>query len=311
MTTRLNPIEAAVLKTVLYADVFNFPLTTRELYHYLIIDQPVSFEQVHAVLTESPRLTPLLQVIDDYVIYNNRQELIRLRCERERASSALWDQAVRYGAWLARLPFVRMVALTGALAMRNADGDHDDLDYVLVTVPGRVWLARGFAVLLVKLAKRRGVVICPNYVLATTALAQTGHTLYVAHEIAQMIPLYGTAIYAQMRAANPWVQTYLYNADRAFYTLPEQQPRGIWRALKRVLEHLLSGQLGKWLNEWEHKRKLRRFESELRQADSAARLDSDQVKGHFRDHGRWVMQHYHERLCLHYLDDESLPLAGD
>lgn len=311
MATRLNRIEAAVLKTVLYADVFNFPLTISELHHYLIVDQPIALEQIQVVLTESTALAPLLQVIDGYVVYGNRQELISLRRERELASSVLWDQAVRYGAWLARLPFVRMVALTGALSMRNASGDHDDLDYVLVTAPGRVWLARGFAVLLVKLAKRRGVVICPNYVLATTALAQTRQTLYVAHEIAQMVPLYGMAIYAQMRAANSWVQMHLYNADHAFYEPPEQQPRGIWRAIKGALERIMSGQIGKKLDEWEHERKLRRFEAELKLADGAARLDSDQVKGHFRDHGRWVMQRYHERLRLHDLDDDPLALAGD
>jgi hypothetical protein len=311
MTTRLNPIEAAVLKTVLYADVFNFPLTIRELYHYLIIDHPIEFEQMYKALTGSRMLAPLLQVIDGYVIYDNRRELIALRCERENASSALWDQAIYYGAWLARLPFVRMVALTGALSMRNAAGEHDDLDYVLVTAPGRVWLARGFAVLLVKLAKRRGVVICPNYVLATTALTQTRQTLYVAHEITQMVPLYGMAVYAQMRAANPWVRIHLYNAEHAYHQAPEQHPNGVWRALKSVLERLMGGKLGTMLDQWEHERKLRRFESDLRQADGAARLDSDQVKGHFRDHGRWVMQHYHDRLRRHHLDDESLALAGD
>jgi hypothetical protein len=312
MSAGLDPIEAAILKTVLYADVFNFPLTLPELYHYLIIDHPVAFEQVSAVLSESQALAPLLQVIDGYVIYNNRRELIALRRAREAASAALWDRAVRCGVWLARLPFVRMVALTGALSMRNASGDHDDLDYVLVTAPGRVWLARGFAVLLVKLAKRRGVVICPNYVLATTALAQTRHTLYVAHEIAQMVPLYGLAIYAQMRAANPWVRAHLYNADHAYYQPPEQHLGGIWRVLKSGLERLLSGQIGRQLDQWEYKRKLRRFASALQQADGAAQLDSEQVKGHFRDHGRWVMQRYRERLRLHHLDDdEPLALAGD
>ena len=117
--------------------------------------------------------------------------MIPLRVERDQASLLLWPPALSYGAWLARLPFVRMVALTGALAMRNASADDDDLDYVLVTAPGRVWLARAFAIVLVRLAKRRGVVVCPNYVLAESALAQDKHDLFMAHEVAQMVPIYG------------------------------------------------------------------------------------------------------------------------
>ncbi|MFN8450301.1 MAG: hypothetical protein U0521_17370 [Anaerolineae bacterium] len=41
----------------------------------------------------------------------------------------------------ARLPPVRMVALTGALVVRNASDNDDDLDYVLVTRRG-AWIAR-------------------------------------------------------------------------------------------------------------------------------------------------------------------------
>ena len=200
-------VEEAILRTVIYADIFNFPLTHAELHHYLITETPVSQTQVEQALASSPFLQRELNIQSLYIVCAGREELIPLRVQRDNASLKLWSLALDYGRALGRLPFVRMVALTGALAMRNAAAHDDDLDYVLVTAPGRVWLARAFAIVLVRLAKRRGIVVCPNYLLAESALAQQKQDLFVAHEVTQMIPLYGRALYERMRAQNHWVAT--------------------------------------------------------------------------------------------------------
>jgi hypothetical protein len=314
----VNPIETAILKTILYADVFNFPLTVREVHHFLIAPHPIPLSQITETLTHSPRLAAVIEQIGDHVVCIGRRELIDLRAARERASSALWDDARRYGVWLARLPFVRMVAVTGALSMRNASADDDDLDYVLVTAARRVWVARGFAVLLVKLARRRGVIICPNYVLAETALTQERRDLFVAHEVAQMLPLYGLPLHGDMRAANPWVAEQLPNANTPYYPFVEAHIGRGWALLKRLLEWVLGGALGDRLDAWEQRRKVRRFARHLETPNHAAKLDQQQVKGHFNDHGHPVMQRYADRLRRYgLLSAESsayadvLPLAGD
>lgn len=305
----MSPIEEAILRTVIYADIFNFPLTLPELHHFLITDQPTSLSQIERSLATSSALKPLLEVQQGYVTCAQRVDLISLRQERDQISQRLWPLALVYGVWLARLPFVRMVALTGALAMRNAPHHDDDLDYVLVTAPGRVWLARAFSILLVKLVQRQGVVICPNYVLSETALAQERHDIFIAHEVAQMVPIYGRPIYNDMRTSNRWVEAHLANAKTSFYQVSEHSPSRAWRWLKRSAEFLLGGTIGDKLENWEYQRKLRRFAADLQTPNSAARLDDQQVKGHFRDHGHPVLQQYQERLRQYDLD--ALSLAGD
>jgi hypothetical protein len=213
-----------------------------------------------------------------------------------------------------------MVALTGALAMHNPSDARDDLDYLLVTARGRVWLARAGAVLLVRLARLRGVILCPNYVVAEDALAQARRDLYIAHEVTQAVPLYGASLYAALRAANPWTDDHLPNARAAFRADALDSPRSPWVVLKGGIEWSLSGSLGDRLERWEQRRKLRRFASDLHTPHSAAALDSSQVKGHFHDHGHRVLAHYHERLARYGLLDaeaesgdghSALPLAGD
>jgi len=305
----VTPTESAILRTVLYGDVFDFALTVPEIHHFLIADQPVPYPELVHTLEHSPYLRSILTVEAGYVVCGHRRDLIPLRQERDRVAAQLWEEAQRYGVWLARLPFVRMVALTGALAVRNAADHDDDLDYVLVTAAGRVWLARAFAILLVRLGKTRGVVICPNYVLAASALEQEKQDLFMAHEVAQMVPVYGFAVYEQMRGANRWVEDYLPNAALPYFAEAEYVPRGGWNALKRLGEWALGGRLGDALERWEYQRKLRRFADDLRTPNSAALLDDQHVKGHFQDHGHPVMQEYARRLRAFELD--ALPLAGD
>ncbi|HYO87014.1 MAG TPA: hypothetical protein VER79_00085 [Candidatus Limnocylindrales bacterium] len=302
-------LDDAILQTVLYGDVFNFPMTPREIHHFLIDDAPCSLNDVEDTLRTSPLLAEVLVQAGGYVALKDRVELMVLRAQREAASAQMMGTARRYGRWLSRLPFVRMVAITGALSMRNAADTHDDLDYVLVTARGRVWLARAFAIVIVRLGKVRGAVVCPNYVLAETALAQSRRDLYIAHEIAQMTPLYGFAIYEQMRALNGWACHYLPNARVPFYSQAEGRTGALFGAFKRAAEWLLGGRTGDALERWESARKVRRFQAQMAEAQHDAQLDSEHVKGHFRDHGQRVLHQY--ALRLQEYERTQLPLAGD
>jgi hypothetical protein len=307
----MDAIESAILRTVLYADVFKFPLTAREIHHFLIHEERVNLARIEQALATSPTLKQHLRHEQGYIVCTGREEMINVRVAHERASEQLMPLAMRYGAWLARLPFVRMVALTGALSMRNAV-EGDDLDYLLVTVPGRVWIARAAAIVLVRLVRLRGAEICPNYVLAGDALVQKRQDLFIAHEITQMVPLYGYDIYDAMRAENPWVSAFLSNAEGSFQTAQAQPIGSVWSGVKRAIEFVLGGRLGSALEQWEYNRKLRRFAPKMQQPDSAAQIDASHVKGHFEDHGNRAMREYQERLQQYGLNTQSSVLmAGD
>lgn len=307
----MNSIESAVLRTLLYADVFDFPLTLAELHHFLIHDEPVSLKQIEEVLTASNPVGKFAELERGYIVCAGRQALIDQRIAREKASQTLWPLALYYGRWLACLPFVRMVAVTGALAMHNAAGEHDDLDYMIVTAEGRVWLARAFSILVVRVARLRGIVICPNYVLAESALEQQKKDLFIAHEIAQMIPIYGHPLYWSFRAINAWTIKHMPNAGEIFHDAPELTPGKAGLVFKRALELAFRGKLGDKLENWEYQRKIRRFATQIQTPHSAALLDEAHVKGHFRDYGHPVLRQYHERLRMYGLEEEPIPTPGD
>lgn len=306
----MNALDEAILRTILYGDVFNFPMTSREIHHFLITDTPCTLQAVENALAHSPDLPHFLEQSDGLVTVSGRLKLIPMRLQREQDSLHLMDEAVRYGRWLARMPFIRMVGLTGALAMHNAANAHDDIDYMLVTKAGRVWLARAFSILLVRIGKLRKVTLCPNFVLAETSLAHAPEDLYIAHEITQLLPLSGKEIYAQMRAENGWELSFLANAADPFYSPEIYAPKGGWALLKRAGEWVLGGKLGDKLEAWEFRRKQAKFQHEIkRHAHNSAEITDERVKGHFNNHGHPVMIKYFDKLRQYDLEADLL--AGD
>lgn len=290
-----TPLDSAILRTVLYSDLFDYALTLDELAHYLI-GECATVGDIRAQLTRSIWLRDRVCVLDGHVAVRGREALVQRRRERAVASGRLWRRAQRFARVLGALPFVRFVGVTGALAMDNC-APGDDIDVMIITAPDRVWLTRAFSILLVRVGKLFGDTLCPNYLISERALRLEHQSLFVAHEFMQMVPVYGVEWYARMRALNAWLGTYLPNAQTAWRTLPPHAAGPVARALKHVGERLLSGALGDRLEAWEMRRKLRKFQPQLGRADGDAILDRDHVKGHFDDYGGPVMRLFAERLA--------------
>lgn len=291
----MHPLDAAILRTILYADVFEFPLTVEELHRYLITATPCTQEALCNRLQCSPELGEVLVQHNGYVGLHTEQ--IIQREEREVITQDLWPDALRYGRWFARIPFVRMVALTGSLAARNPLHRNDDFDYFLIATPGRVWMARALAIVIVRIVRLSGRELCPNYVLSQDHLEQKRHDLFMAREIQQMIPLYGAGEYTRMMQANAWCRHFLPNAS----CLPINERPG--SRLKRWMEYLLHTRPGDWFENWECRRKTTRFAQQQRTSKADVRIDADHVKGHFMDHGERILQAYEERLQAFGLAD--------
>ena len=125
-----RPLEHAILLAVAYADVFDQPVTELEIHRYLPGRRASSRAVADAL--GGDRLVPRrLSRVGRYFTLPGRESLVEVRARRERIASHYWPRAERVGRVISKLPFVRMVAVTGSLAADNTDADAD-IDFLLV-----------------------------------------------------------------------------------------------------------------------------------------------------------------------------------
>ncbi len=287
-------LQQAILQTLVYADLFDYPLTPNEVVRYLGVSaEPATIlEQL-----DQSAARGMLVRQNGYVALPGRDGLFALRARREQVAASQWLAARRYAHWLALTPFVRMVAVTGALAVNNVEAA-DDIDLFIITTPGRLWLCRALVILLVRLAALAGDELCPNYFLSEQKLSLEERTFFAAREVTQMAPLYGPDVYWRIRQLNGWVADFLPQAGAPPQPNHCCGPHGeAWiesgpleRAIKRMGEALLGGTLGARLDRWEMQRKIHKFNAMAQRRGGSVAFTADCCKGHFDHHDQRILR---------------------
>jgi hypothetical protein len=267
--------------TLAYADIFEYPLTAEEVYRYL-----TSVEASPADINKVLATHVLFSQVGKYFTLRGREYIVQTRRRRAEIASKVWPKAARYARMIAALPFVRMVAVTGSLAMNNAE-EGKDVDFMIVTAANRLWTVRALCLLVARLAKLEDLNLCPNYLVTTNALELKERSLYVAHELAQMLPLSGIATYQKMRQLNNWTEDYLPHAASA-----PALPSGVKYAqkdspIKRIVEVLFRLPFANWLEKWEMGRKIARLSREQASSFESC-FSADVCKGHIDRHAENV-----------------------
>ncbi len=286
----LPRLESAVVEAVAYADVFDWPLTPAEVHRYL----PVRAlpEQVDDAL-DCAAAHDLVVTSDGFVTLPGRTRLVAERRHRASVSQHLWPRAIGAARLVGSLPFVRLVAITGSLAVGAAD-DSADVDLFLVVEDGRLWLTRAMCMGIVRVAALGRLRLCPNYLLAESALRLQDRSLFTAHELVQMVPTRASAAHAELLRQNGWFREFLPNSQ----PMPPIAETGGLRTstpLRRIAEAILRSSLGDRLERWEMGRKVRKLSAASPSAET--RYDASCCQGHADEHGRRSLLAFHARLC--------------
>ena len=201
-----------------------------------------------------------------------------------------------------------MVALTGSLAVMNVT-ETADFDYLLVTQPGRLWLARAFAVTFGRVVRRFGSTLCVNLLLSENALAWPHHDLYSAREICQMIPITGINVYRRLRAANAWTESILPNSTFSAPTLEQISVDDAANQTQRLLELPLRCPVGTRLERWAMNFQISRIARRWGRGEET-QFSGDVCQSNFHDH-RQSTQEAFERRLLSIESPLPFTLSGD
>ena len=270
--------ELAVLRSVVYASLFDYPLTLAQL-RATLVEVSADEATVAAWWRHSEFLQSAIEHRDGWYFPAGRGDLVQTRSRREVLSRDLLERDRRLIALVSRMPFVRMVAVSGSLAHLNAERSAD-LDLFVITAPHRVWSVTLSVLVIARLLGWRKR-MCLNYVISEAALAIAPGDLFSANQIIHLRPIVGHDVFARFIAANPFVREFYPNFQLAAFS---HQPSAL--GLRPVLERVLSvgiAPLFERASRWIYGRHLAR-KSATWQSRDQVRLERECLKLHTSSH---------------------------
>ena len=216
-------MESAIITTLGYHDLFDYPLTQSEIKKFLIANS--KFQMTNAKFKIQNLIKKRkIQKKNNFYFLTGRGKIIKTRQRRKKISQRKLIIAQRVSRYLRLIPSIKMIAVTGAIAIDNARKD-DDIDFLIITSAERLWLTRILVVSLIELlGKRRRPQdlnpvdkICLNIFLDENhlGLPKNKRNLFTAHEIVQIKVIYQKDnLYQKFLKANQWLKKFLPNWKR-------------------------------------------------------------------------------------------------
>ena len=212
-------INQAILKTLIYHDLFDYPLTAMELWKLLIWEN-------NDVPSRDSFSKALLQRAGfdhkrGYYFLNGREDIIYKRIARHYESKRKNFNVKKIASFLKFIPTIKFLGISGSLSMNNSNIE-DDIDLFVIARKNTLWITRFFTTLLVfVLGKKRGLKthkikdkICLNMFVSEDNLS-FDQNLFIAHEIVQLKPLISRGtVYEDFLHENMWLNNFLPNVSR-------------------------------------------------------------------------------------------------
>lgn len=197
-----------VKKTYAYGKIFQYQRSLPELYFWKIGSKFISYKNFLKKLGSKKSLYLPKKI-------NNPYSVQKVTFAKKKLCQ------------IAKVPFIRLLGVTGSVSANNAK-KNDDIDIFIITAPHTLWITRPLVLLYLEIKgirRRRKTpindqkdLICPNLWLdsANLKINKQDQNLYTAHEVLQVKPLFDKSqTYQRFLKTNRWVKRFLGNA----YTL--------------------------------------------------------------------------------------------
>ncbi|MDP2649615.1 MAG: hypothetical protein Q8P10_02105 [bacterium] len=218
----IGSVGKSILRTLLYSDIFDYPLKESEIRRLLITEDVKTVRLLGVRLTDELKdLSSLISQKKQFYFLRNRDQIVKKRLEREKESSEKLKIAIKVCSKLSRIPTVQLIAISGGLAMRNSDRS-DDIDLFIISSNNKLWITRLLLIIFLKfIGRHRGRQdknvkdkICLNFLIDESSLSfsKEKQDVYNAHEIVQMLSIFErNNMYNRFIEGNKWVSEYLPN----------------------------------------------------------------------------------------------------
>lgn len=203
----LSSLTDGQMSAIFYHNLFGYPLSQMELVKWSGGDKLI-------INTAGKRATCL----NGYYFFEGSRQTLYKRLIKKNISASKTKIAIKALKVFSHIPTVKMVAITGSLAMENSKED-SDIDLMIVTKRGTLWLTRLVVILtldVLRIPRRKPNEkdekdrLCLNFWLDEDKMEWGREkNAYTAHEIAQIKPILNKdLVYEKFISANSWGKDY-------------------------------------------------------------------------------------------------------
>lgn len=234
----MNELKKSVLQVLAYYDMFHYPLTIGEIHSFM------GFQcSIHELKKCMEDLLSNREVFefDHFFSIQHNAAISTQRIKENAAAEKQLKLAKRIAHFLTWFPYIRGVAISGSLSKQVAN-DESDLDFFVITKENRLWIAKIFLRLMIKLSSfvRLDKWFCINYIIDETSLEVPEKNIFTATEIITLLPVYGVQSFNRFMNANEWIYNFFPN-HKLFINEAKDVNRSL---IQKTLEYFFDGKKG-------------------------------------------------------------------
>ncbi len=216
-TERKNEIRRAIVETIAFFDLFNYPLTSDEIRNYLW-KAKADLDEIEEALSGIEEI----EKKERFYFLKGREEIINKREERFGFTSRKLKRARLIAKIFKIFPWIKMIAV-GNLIGKNNLRDESDIDFFVITEKNRIWITRFFTAALMQvfgLRPKRGKMrdkICLSFYIAEDEInlekfMMGENDIYFVYWTMGLRRIFGEkGMSKEFYEANAWIKNYLPN----------------------------------------------------------------------------------------------------
>lgn len=309
--TCMTDLEKSIIKTLAFFDIFNFPMTELEIWKWLFKPgRKVELSELRDVLGNSENLKKHISLREGFYCLKGSEQNYLRRKQNNNFAERKFSKAIRVIKIFRFIPFIRMVAVCNTLAYSNAR-EESDIDLFIISKKGKIWLARFFSILIIKLLKIRPQkdnkqdTICLSFFVDETGLdiknvMMSDKDIYFPYWVQQLMPIYDPdGLYEKFMEANSWYKDYLPNAYSNKFSKQVRASKSS-KVFGKFFGNLISPKiLGSWLDDIYRSFQIRIIDRNLKSmvnVDTRVIINEQMLKFHADDRREMFFKQWKEKI---------------
>ena len=212
-------LKAQIVCLVNYANVFNDSISREEVKRYIKTEHTAQGDEDFDSVLQDLITDGWIEMSEGYLSLPHKENITSSKKDKVKLSGQIVEKRIAILRRLHKLPFIRFVGISGALAAKNPTPDKDgiiDIDIFIITERNFVSLVGILAGLYTfirsKVVKKYfHYPYCFNYIMDASDVEIYNKNFYTATEIKNLLPVAGVKEYLRFIAVNQWATKYYPN----------------------------------------------------------------------------------------------------